>query len=326
MVQVLQRLSNSLVLTYLAGRLLQTLPVLLLASIFVFLILRLIPGDPAALLAGEDATPEQVQQLRVQMGLTDPLPVQYARWLGDVLHGNLGTSLASGLPVSRLLEVAVRPTVELVAVAYPLAILIGIPLGAKAGASPGSISDWLLTGYSTLALGIPSFLVGILLLYVFSVQLGWLPSSGQVSFADDPLEALRHLALPAIALGGAVAAVLARYTRTAIISVMDQDHIRTARAKGLSDPQVVYRHALRASLIPIVTIAALQVGQLLAGAFVVEQIFTRPGLGRLMVDAIQGRDYTVVQSTLLLLVVTFVGVNLVADIAYGFLDPRLRQR
>jgi peptide/nickel transport system permease protein len=314
------------VLTYFAGRLLQTIPVLLLASIFVFLILRLIPGDPAALLAGQDATPEQVQQLRIQMGLADPLPLQYTRWLGDVLHGNLGTSLASGLPVSRLLEVAVKPTVELVVVAYPLALLIGIPLGVKAGVSQGSLADWLLTGYSTLALGIPSFLVGILLLYLFSVELGWLPSSGQVSFAEDPLEALRHLVLPAIALGGAVAAVLARYTRTAIMSVMDQDHIRTARAKGLSNSQVVYRHALRASLIPIVTIAALQVGQLLAGAFVVEQIFTRPGLGRLMVDAIQGRDYIVVQSTLLLLVVTFVGVNLVADVAYGFLDPRLRQR
>jgi peptide/nickel transport system permease protein len=311
--------------TYFAHRLLQTIPVLFLASVFVFLILRLIPGDPAALLAGQDATPEQVQQLRVHMGLSDPLPVQYGRWLAAIVHGDLGTSLSTGLPVTRLLGVAVEPTVELVAFAYPLAILIGVPFGVKAGLSPGSISDWLLSGYTTLALGIPSFLLGILLLFVFSVQLGWLPSAGQVSLVEDPLDSLRHLVLPGIALAGAMGAVLARYTRTAIVSVMGQDHIRTARAKGLADGQVVFRHALRSSLIPIVTIAALQVGQLLAGAFVVEQIFTRPGLGRLMVEAIQGRDYVVVQSTLLLLVLTFIGVNLIADTAYGFLDPRLRQ-
>jgi peptide/nickel transport system permease protein len=313
-------------LIYVMNRLLQTVPVLFLASILVFLVLRMIPGDPAAAVAGQDATAEQVQAIRRQLGLTDSLPVQYLRWLGDLFKGDLGVSFATKQPVSRLLALALPPTIELVLVAYPLALLIGVPFGVQAGVSPRSSTDWLLTAYTTLALGIPSFLLGILLLYVFSVQLGWFPSNGEVAFLDNPVNSLWHIALPAVALASGLAAVLARHVRTAVMSVMGQDYIRTARAKGLSPRQVVYRHALRSALVPVVTIAALQVGNVLAGAFVVEELFTRPGLGRLMADAIQTRDYIVVQSSLLLLVLIFVGVNLAADIAYGLLDPTIRRR
>jgi peptide/nickel transport system permease protein len=313
-------------LAYITNRALQTVPVLFLASILVFFILRLIPGDPAQVVAGNEATAEQVQQIRVQLGLTDSLPVQYVRWLSNLLHGDLGSSLVTGLSVSRQLGNALPPTLELVLVAYPLAFLVGIPFGVQAGISPRSAMDWLLSGYTMVAVGVPSFLMGVLLLYVFSVWLGWLPSNGRVALLEDPVDSLRHLALPAVTLGLGLAAVLARYTRTAVMSVMGQDFIRTARAKGLSQYEVVYRHALRASLVPVVTISALQVGNILAGAFVVESLFTRPGLGRLMVDAIQNRDYVVVQSTLMVLVLVFATVNLAADIAYGFLDPRIRRR
>jgi peptide/nickel transport system permease protein len=311
-------------LTYVTSRVLQTVPVLFLASVLVFLVLRLIPGDPAAVMAGENATAEQIEAIRRQIGLTEPLPQQYLHWLSDLLHGDLGMSFVTHQSVSHLLAIDLPPTLELVAVAYPLALLIGVPFGVQAGVSPRSRSDWLLSVYTMFTLGIPSFLMGILLLYVFSVQLGWFPSNGRVAFLDDPLNSLRHVALPAVALGSVLGAVLARYTRTAVMSIMGQDFIRTAHAKGLSKNEVVYVHALRAALIPVVTIIALQLGNILAGAFVVEQLFTRPGLGRLLVDAIQGRDYIVVQSTLIVLVVIFVVVNLAADIAYAFLDPRIR--
>jgi peptide/nickel transport system permease protein len=313
-------------ITYIGGRILQAIPVLLLASIAVFLVLRLVPGDPAVALAGEDASDERVQQIREQLGLTDALPVQYVRWLGNLVRGDMGESFRTRLPVSRLLSISLPPTIELTLAAYPIALAIGIPLGVLAGMRPRSFWDWGLSGYTLISIGIPNFLLGILFLYVFAVQLGWLPAAGRVSFFDDPVQSLRHLFLPALALGSGLAAVLARYTRTAVSEVMGQDYIRTARAKGLAGSTVVMRHALRNSLIPVVTIAALQVGNLLAGAVVVEQVFTRPGLGRLVVEAIANRDYLIVQSTLVVLVTIFVAVNLAADIAYGFLDPRVRRR
>lgn len=248
------------------------------------------------------------------------------RWLGAVIQGDLGTSFRTGLTVKRMLELALPPTVELALVAYPLAVLVGIPLGVAAGVAPRSVWDWLLSGYTLLTLGLPNFLLGILLLWLFAVELGWFPAAGRVALLADPVEALRRLTLPALALGSGLAAVLARYTRTAVQETMGQDFIRTARAKGLSEFAVVVRHALRGSLIPVVTIMGLQVGHVLAGAVVIEQVFTRPGLGRLIVEAIRFRDYPVVQGTLLVLVVIFLGVNLLADLAYGLLDPRIRYR
>ena len=306
-------------------RLLQGIPVLILASIAVFLILRLVPGDPATSLAGPDATPERVAEIRDQLGLNDALPVQYFRWVGQLLRGDLGTSIR-GIEVSRLLKDSMPSTLELAVAAYLFAILLGIPLGVMAGANPRSGWDWALSFFTLISIGIPSFLTGILLLWLFGVQLGWLPTSGRVSLLSNPGQSIEHLILPAYALGGNLAAVLGRYTRTSVAEVMGQDYVRTARAKGLAGRQVVVNHALRNSLVPIVTITALQIGAVLAGAVVVEQVFTRPGMGRLVVEAIQNRDYVVVQSTLVVLVTIFVLVNLSADLAYGFLDPRIRRR
>ncbi|MHB8576473.1 MAG: ABC transporter permease [Dehalococcoidia bacterium] len=313
-------------LGYVIRRLGQALPVLFLASVAVFMVLRLVPGDPAVALAGPDATPQRVLEIRQQLGLTQSWPRQYLHWVGNLLHGDLGTSLRNGLSVGRLLKLSFPPTLELTLAAFPVAVLIGIPLGVAAGVRPRSAWDWALSGYTLVAIGIPHFLLGILMLWIFSVDLGWFPSSGRIAFTSDPGDSLKHLVLPALALGGSSAAVLARYTRTAVQQTMGQDFIRTARAKGLRNSTVVVRHGLRGSLIPVVTIVALQVGHLLAGAVVIEQVFTRPGLGRLVVDAIQNRDYLIVQSTLVVLVTIFIAVNLVADLSYGLLDPRVRYR
>ncbi len=313
-------------LAYVLARFLQAIPVLILASIAVFLMLRLVPGDPATIIAGEGASDADVARIREQLGLTDSPPQQYINWLGRLFRGDLGHSFASGVPVSRVLKIAIPPTLELTVAAYLLAVVVGIPMGVLGGIKPRSVWDWLLSGYTLVTVGIPGFIFGIIMLWVFAVRLGWFPTFGEVSFFDDPLSSLRHLALPAIATGAGVAAVLARYTRTTISEVMNNDYVRTARAKGLPESRVVIRHALRNSLIPVVTVMALQVGGLLGGAVIVEQVFTRPGLGRVMVNAIQARDYLVVQSTLIILVTIFIAANLAADIAYGFLDPRVRGR
>jgi peptide/nickel transport system permease protein len=313
------------VLSYVTQRLLQALPVLLFASIAVFLILRLIPGDPADILAGEDASPAEVESIREQLGLKDPVPVQYARWIGEIARGDLGVSLRTGVAVTELLKLSLPATLELAIASYVIALAIGIPFGTIAGVKPRSGWDWALSFFTIGTLGVPNFLLGVLLLWLFAVNLGWFPASGRVSFLDDPVESIKYLALPSFALGTGLAAVLARYTRTTVQAAMGQDYIRTARAKGLRGHQVVIRHALRNSLIPIVTIVALQLGNVMAGAVVIERVFTRPGLGRLVVDAILNRDYVIVQSTLIILVVIFIFVNLMADIAYGLLDPRVRR-
>jgi len=310
---------------FVVRRLLQGIPVLFLATIAVFLVLRLVPGDPATALAGDDARPERVAEIREQLGLNDSWPQQYVRWVGEVLQGDLGTSLR-GLEVNRLIKDSMPATIELAVTAYIFAIALGIPLGVLAGANPRSGWDWALSFFTLISIGIPSFLTGILLLWIFGVELGWFPTSGRVSFLRDPIGSAQHLALPAYALGANLAAVLARYTRTSVSEIMGQDYIRTAKAKGLARRSVIVRHALRNALVPIVTITALQIGAVLGGAVVIEQVFTRPGMGRLVVDAIQNRDYVVVQSTLVILVTIFVFVNLSADLAYGFLDPRIRRR
>lgn len=312
-------------LAFVVRRVLQGLPVLVLASVAVFLVLRLVPGDPAVALAGSDATPARIQEIREQLGLNDSIPVQYARWVGQLARGDMGKSIR-GIPVSRLLGDSMPSTIELATAAYVFAVLLGIPLGVMAGANPRSAWDWALSGFTLVSIGIPAFLTGILLLWVFGVELGWFPTAGRVSFFSDPLASMHHLALPAYALGANLAAVLGRYTRTSIAEIMGYDYIRTARAKGLAPRQVVMSHALRNSLVPVVTITALQIGAVLAGSVVVEQVYTRPGMGRLIVDSIQNRDYVVVQSTLIVLVTIFVLANLAADIAYGFLDPRIRRR
>jgi peptide/nickel transport system permease protein len=311
---------------YVLRRALQAVPVLFIASLGVFLVLRLVPGDPAEALAGHEAPPERVEEIREQLGLNESLPVQYLQWVGDLGQGDLGTSFRNGTSVVRLLKLSLPPTIELALASYAVALLVGIPLGVAAGVRPHSFWDWTLSAYTVVTIGIPSFLAGILLLWLFSVELHWVPTAGRVSFISDPLSSVRYLVLPALALGTGIGAVLARYTRQAVADVMGQDYVRTARAKGLAEYQVVIRHALRSALIPIITIIALLVGQTLAGAVVVERVFTRPGMGRMMIEAITYRDYLVVQSTLIVLVIAFVAANLAADIASGLLDPRARQQ
>lgn len=309
---------------YVAGRLVQAIPVLFVASACVFFILRVVPGDPVAELVGDQASPERAAEVRTQLGLDGTLPEQYVHWVGAALRGDLGTSFRSGVPVSRLLSLALPPTLELAAVTFPLALVVGIPFGIIAGLRPRSRWDNLLSAYTVIAVGVPGFLLGIFLIWAFSIELQFLPSSGRVSLISDPVSSLRHLALPAVSLSAGMAAVVARTTRTSIAQVARTDYVRTARAKGLSERTVAMRHVLRNALAPVVTVASLQAGHLLAGAVVVERVFTRPGLGSTMVGAIQNHDYMVVQGALLVLVFVYVGINLAADIAYGIIDPRLR--
>ncbi len=311
---------------FIVNRVAQTIPILFLGTIAAFLVLRLIPGDPALVIAGEEATAEDLYAIREQLGLHDSWPEQYIRWLGDLLSGDLGYSFTSGLSVTRLFSINFPPTIELGIAAYAFAILIGIPLGILGGVKPRSVWDWLLSGYTMVAVGVPSFVSGIILLWIFAAELGWFPSHGRVSILDDPLDSLHHLALPVIALAMPISAVLARYTRTTITDVVGQDFVRTARSKGLQESTVIVRHALRNSLIPVITIMALQVGELMTGVVIIEAVFTRPGFGRVVVEAITRLDYLVVQSVLVVLVVIFVAVNLLADIIYGFVDPRVRVR
>ncbi|MCY4391611.1 MAG: ABC transporter permease [Chloroflexi bacterium] len=311
---------------FIVNRLVQTIPILFLGTVLAFLVLRLIPGDPALVIAGEEATAEDLYAIREQLGLHDSWPEQYIRWLGDLVSGDLGYSFTSGLSVNRLFTINFPPTIELGIAAYAFAILVGIPLGILGGVKPRSFWDWLLSGYTMVAVGVPSFVFGIILLWIFAAELGWFPSHGRVSFLDNPVDSLHHLALPVIALAMPISAVLARYTRTTITDVVGQDFVRTARSKGLGESTVIVRHALRNSLIPVITIMALQVGELLTGVVIIEAVFTRPGFGRVVVEAIQRLDYLVVQTVLVVLVVIFVTVNLLADIIYGFVDPRVRVR
>ena len=309
---------------YLVGRLVQAIPVLFLASIAVFLVLRLVPGDPADNIAGEDASPAQVAAIREQLGLNDPLPVQYGRWIGDLAQGDLGVSVRTGVPVRRLLSLSLPPTLELAVASYVIAILIGLPLGVIAGVKPRSGWDWLLSSYTVGTLGVPNFMLGVLLLWLFSVKLGWLPVSGRISFFDDPVGSIRYLVLPAFALGTGLGAVLARYTRTTVQAAMGQDYIRTARAKGLASHVVVIRHALRNSLIPVITNSATNFGVLLVGATVTEAIFNVPGVGNTLFQATLRHEGPTIVSFVTVFVIIYVLVNLAVDLLYGLLDPRIR--
>lgn len=307
-----------------ARRLFQAIPVVIIASLIVFSILQMVPGDPAANLAGPDASDQDVQVIRHRLGLDKPLPEQYLAWIGDALRGNLGQSFRSNRPVSDLLGEALVPTLELTLTAFAIEVALGITLGVMAGTRLRSAWDWGLSGFTMLGIAIPHFVLGLVLIYVVSFRLGWLPVGGRVPLVDDPVEGVKYLLLPALVLGLTGAAVLARFVRTSIAEVMNQDYIRTARAKGLAGRSVVVRHALRNGLVPVVTVMALQFAALLTGSVVVENVFSRPGIGRLVIGAVQARDYPVVQGALLFLVMGFILVNLAADLMYGVLDPRIR--
>jgi peptide/nickel transport system permease protein len=312
------------VLGYVVRRLAQLVPVVLLASIVVFGLMRLIPGDPALVIAGEDAGPERIQEVRAQLRLDQPLPVQYLAWLGRVLRGDLGESIVSGQPVARILAQKAAATAELAVGALLVAVVVGIPLGVAAALRRGGPLDLAVTAYTSTVLGIPNFWLGLLLILLFVVALNWLPPGGRVALTEDPGIAWRYLLMPVLTLSVRASGIFIRFTRTSMLEVLPEDYVRTARAKGLSEGVVVARHALRCALIPVVTVVGLEFGRLLAGAVIAEQIFAWPGVGRLIIQAVGQRDFAIVQGVLLLLVVVFVLVNLITDLLYGVLDPRIR--
>lgn len=305
-------------------RLLQAIPVVLFSSIIVFSILQLVPGDPATNLAGPDATDEDVQIIRERLGLDRPIAEQYLSWIGNAARGDLGDSFRNSRSVSELLRGAMAPTLELTLIAFALELTLGVVFGVMAGTHLRSGWDWALSAFTMFGIAIPHFVLGLVFIYVVSFRLDLLPIGGRVALTADPIEGLKYLVLPAVVLGLTGAAVLARFVRTSIAQVMNQDYIRTARAKGLASRAVVIRHGLRNGLVPVVTVMALQFAALLTGSVVVENVFSRPGVGRLVVSAIQARDYPVVQGALLFLVFGFIMINLLADIMYGVLDPRIR--
>lgn len=301
---------------YLSLRVLWSLPALWLIVTLVFLLVHIIPGDPVMQMLGEGARAEDLQQLRHSLGLDRPVPAQYAQYLGGLLRGNLGESIRFREPVTRVVLAHYPATLELAIIALIVCALIAIPAGLLAAERRGTAIDHTVGVFTLFGLSVPNFALGPVIILIFSVILDWLPVSGRGGFA--------HLVLPAITLGAALAAILTRMVRTSVIEELSSDYVRTARAKGLSGSQVLFRHAFRNALIPILTILGLQFGTLLAGAIVTETIFSWPGIGRLTVQAISARDYPLLQGCILLIAVSYVIVNLLTDLVYAFIDPRVR--
>jgi peptide/nickel transport system permease protein len=312
------------VVEFLVRRALISAVTLVLISVVVFTGVRMIPGDPARVLAGTDADAAGLEELRAKYGLHDPIPVQYVRWAGLALRGDLGESIRTRQSVAWTVAIKLPITIELACLSVLVALAIAIPAGVIAAVRRNSAWDVLASGASLCGVSIPNFWLGIMLILLVSVRLGWLPASGFVPIADDPLGNLKRMLMPAFVLGAGLAAVLMRQTRNAMIEVLSADYVRTARAKGLAQRSVVVRHALRNGLIPVVTILGLQMGALMSGAVVTESIFVLPGFGRLIVEAVFTRDYPVVQGVVLITASSYVLINLLVDISYTVLNPRIR--
>jgi peptide/nickel transport system permease protein len=309
---------------YLATRLISLVPILFGTSIVAFLLIRLVPGDPAVALLGMEADPRSLAALRQQLALDQPIVVQYVTWLGHILTGDFGRSIQGGRAVFPLLIGALAPTALLSAAALVISLVIAIPAGIVAATHRNSGADYTASFLALCGLSLPSFWLGILLILMFSIYLPLFPASGYVSPLVDPMAHLRHLVLPAVTLGAALAAATMRMTRATMLEVLRADYVRTARAKGLSQRRVIWGHALRNARIPIVTLLGIQLGQLLGGVVITETVFSWPGIGKLTVDAIFARDYPVVQGAVLLTATLFVLINLVTDLIYTVLDPRVR--
>ena len=309
--------------TYLLRRLLLMLPVALLVTIGVFMLIHLSPGDPALIILGEDRSPAAIAQVHEQLGLDKPLYIQYFIWLDNIVHGDWGRSVTTHEPVAVAITDRLPATLELGIVALLWSLIVAIPLGTIAAVRRGSLSDQIATGITIAGVSIPNFFIGIVLIFTLSVTLRLFPFGGYVPLTTDPLQSLRHVMLPAIALGTAGAAINMRFTRSSMIEVLNHDYIRTARAKGASWRRVVFVHALKNALIPVVTIVGLQIGGIIEGAVVTETVFTWPGVGRLAVESIFNRDYTVIQGIVLLAAFSYMIANLLVDLVYGWLDPRI---
>jgi peptide/nickel transport system permease protein len=306
-------------------RLGQILPTLLILSFGIFALQQLMPGDPALILAGEErGDPAVLAQIRTELMLDRPLLEQYGHWLWRLLHGDFGFSWRIRVPVAELLMDKLPVTAQLASMSFVIGVAIGVPAGVISAVAKDKPLDWLMNAVALFGISMPNFWLGIMMILLFSVQLGWLPPSGYVPLWEDPWQSLATTIMPAFVLGTGVGSVLMRHTRAAMLGALEQDYIRTARAKGVVERSVIARHALRNALIPVVTLGTIEFGRLLAGAVLTEQIFSIPGFGKLVVDAVFNRDYPVVQGVVLATALIFVALSLVADILYMLINPRLR--
>jgi len=309
---------------YIARRLIALVPTLLFVSVLIFSLQQLLPGDPALALAGEDHDPVAVAAIRAKYHLDRPMVVQYRIWLGNVLRGDFGESLRSRIPVSELLASKLPVTIELAVCSMLVALLLGLPAGVISATRKGTPLDFTANLVALSGLSVPHFWLGIMLILLFAVRLGWLPASGYAPPWEDPLRNLTTLLLPSIVLGTGVAGVMMRHTRSAMMQTLDADYVRTARAKSVPERLVVLKHALRNALIPIITLGAIEFGRLLSGAVLTEQVFNIPGFGKLLVDGVFNRDYAVVQAVVLVSAALYVLLNLLADVLYFVANPRMR--
>lgn len=305
-------------------RLVQLIPTLFLVSVLIFSLQQLLPGDPALVMAGEEANPEVIAQIRARYHLDQPLPVRYLYWIGGVLTGDLGVSMRLRAPVGELILQKLPITLHLAFMAMLIALIVGIPTGVISAVKRDTPIDYAVNVVGLAGISTPNFWLGIMLILLFAVKLGWLPASGYVSPFTDLQRSLATTILPAIVLGTAIAGVIMRHTRSAMLQAMQSDYVRTARAKGLNEQVVIWKHAMRNALTPVITLGALEFGVLLSGAVLTEQIFSIPGFGKLIVDAVFNRDYAVVQGVVLVTATTYILMNLLADIGYILANPRLR--
>ncbi|MGK9168607.1 ABC transporter permease [Inquilinus limosus] len=311
-------------LTYLARRILAILPVILVVALVVFLLLRLTPGDPAAIIAGDQATPEQLAAIRAALGLDQPLSTQFVGWIGRLLHGDLGVSLISKVPVLQMVGQRLEPSLSLAVLTILVAVAVAVPLGTLAAWRQGGWVDRITMSVSVLGFSVPVFVVGYLWILLFAIEWKLLPVQGFKSLADGLWPFLQRMILPVMTLSLVYIALIARITRTSVIEVLGEDYVRTARAKGISERAVLFRHALRNAAVPIVTVIGIGIALLISGVVVTESVFNLPGIGRLTVEAVLARDYPVIQAVILLTSFVYVAVNLVIDLAYTALDPRIR--
>jgi peptide/nickel transport system permease protein len=311
-------------LQFIARRVLATIPVLAIVAVLVFLLLRLTPGDPAAILAGDAASPAQIAQIRAGLGLEKPIPVQFGIWLGHLAAGDLGESFYYKVRVTELIAQRLEPTLSLAALTIVFAVLVSVPLGAVAAWRFGGWFDRALMGFSVLGFSVPVFVLAYMLIWLVSLKLGWLPVQGYQRLAGGLWPWLRHLILPSLTLSVIFIALIARVTRAAVLEALGEDYIRTARAKGLPESRVLVRHAIANAAVPIVTVIGIGIALLIGGVVVTESVYAIPGLGRLTVDAVLARDFPTIQGVILFFSLVYVGVNLLIDLTYVFLDPRIR--
>ncbi len=311
-------------LDFIARRLISIIPVLTVVAVFVFLMLRLTPGDPAAVIAGDNATSEQIAMIRDRLGLDLPIWTQFGIWIGNILQGNFGESYFFKKTVAELIAQRIEPTLALSICTLVLAVSTAVPLGVIAAYRQGSIVDRLVMGFSVLGFSVPSFVIGYCLIYIFAIELSWVPVQGYTRIAVDFGSFIEHMILPSVTLGAIYIALIARITRASVLEVLNEDYIRTARAKGLSNRVVLMRHALRNAAVPILTVIGIGVALLIGGAVVTESVYGLPGLGRLTVEAVLSRDFPTIQTVILLFSVVYVLINLLIDIGYTLFDPRIR--